>query len=53
MKDLVVDKTLAKDELSENLEKRRKVFTQYLIGTIESAFANEKQKRKLKSLAPL
>ena len=42
MKDLIVDKKSIKDELSDNLEKRRKVFTEYLIGTIDTAFANEK-----------
>ena len=31
MKDLIVDKKSVKDELGENLEKRRKVFTEYLI----------------------
>ena len=42
MNDLVVDKKSIQDELSIALEKRRKVFTEYLIGTIDSAFANEK-----------
>lgn len=42
MKDLVVDKKSVLDELGENLEKRRKVFTEYLIGTIDTAFENKK-----------
>lgn len=42
MNDLVVDKKSVQDDLAKNIEKRRKVFTEYCIGTIETAVANKK-----------